>query len=55
MISEPLDFIARQAASIPKPRVNLARYHDVFAPNSKHRAMGRDFAVVAGRMSECSE
>ena len=23
---------------MPKPRVNLTRYHGVFAPNSKHRA-----------------
>ena len=26
------------AALVPKPRVNLTRYHGVFAPNSKHRA-----------------
>ena len=24
--------------SLPKPRVNLTRYHGVFAPNSAHRA-----------------
>jgi hypothetical protein len=24
---------------VPKPRVNLTRYHGVFAPNSKHRAL----------------
>ena len=36
---EPLDFIARLAALVPKPRVNLARFHRVFAPNSKHRAV----------------
>lgn len=34
---EPLDFIARLAALVPKPRVNLTRFHGVFAPNSKHR------------------
>jgi hypothetical protein len=38
VIFEPLDFIARLAALIPKPRVNLTRFHGVFAPNSKHRA-----------------
>ncbi len=27
------------AALVPKPRVNLMRFHGVFAPNSKHRAM----------------
>jgi hypothetical protein len=36
VISEPLDFIARLAALVPKPRVNLTRFHGVFAPNSKH-------------------
>ena len=34
---EPLDFIARMAALVPKPRVNLTRFHNVFAPNSKYR------------------
>jgi hypothetical protein len=33
-----LDFIARLAALVPKPRVNLTRYHGVFAPNSKLRS-----------------
>ena len=37
-IFEPLDFIARLAALVPKPRVNLTRFHGVFAPNSKYRA-----------------
>jgi len=51
VIFEPLDFIARLAAlapktlallagwALPKPRVNLTRFHGVFAPNSKHRAL----------------
>jgi len=30
--------IARLAALVPKPRVNLIRYHGVLAPNAKHRA-----------------
>ncbi len=38
MIFEPLDFIARLAALVPKPRVNLTRYNGVFAPNSRYRA-----------------
>ena len=38
VLFEPLDFIARLAALVPKPRVNLIRYHGVFAPNSAHRA-----------------
>jgi Putative transposase len=37
VIFEPIDFIAKLAALVPKPRVNLTRYHGVFAPNSKHR------------------
>ncbi|MFT6907197.1 MAG: hypothetical protein ACJAS1_003874 [Oleiphilaceae bacterium] len=36
-IFESLDFIARLAALVPKPRVNLTRFHGVFAPNSRHR------------------
>jgi len=32
-----LDFVAKLAALIPKLRVNLTRFHGVFAPNSKWR------------------
>jgi hypothetical protein len=44
VIFEPLDFMARLAALIPKPRANLTRFHGVFVgvphqPNSKHRAL----------------
>ena len=44
VIFEPLDFIARLAALVPKPRANLTRFHGVFVgvphqPNSKHRAL----------------
>jgi ribosomal protein S27E len=45
VIFEPLDFIARLAALVPRPRVNLTRYHGVFAPNSPHRA----WVTKAGR------
>ena len=38
VIFEPLDFLARLAARVPKPRVNLTRFHGVFAPNSEYRA-----------------
>ncbi len=31
--------MARLAVLVPKPRVNLTRFHGVFAPNSKHRAL----------------
>ena len=37
VIFEPLDFMAKLAALVPKPRVNLTRFHGVFAPNSKRR------------------
>ena len=39
VIFEPVDFIAKLAALVPKPRVNLTRFHGVFAPNSKLRAL----------------
>jgi hypothetical protein len=39
VIFEPLDFIARLVALVPKPRVNLTRFLSVFAPNSKYRSM----------------
>ena len=39
VIFEPLDFISRLVALVPKPRVNLTRFHGVFAPNSKYRSM----------------
>lgn len=37
VIFEPLDFISRLVALVPRPRVNLTRFHGVFAPNSKYR------------------
>ena len=37
VVFEPLDFIARLAALVPTPRVNLTRYHGVFAPNHRLR------------------
>ena len=30
--------IAKLAALVPRPRVNLTRFHGVFTPKSKHRA-----------------
>ncbi|SIR68912.1 transposase [Fluoribacter gormanii] len=37
IVFEPLDFIARLAALVPRPWMNLTRFHGVFAPNSKYR------------------
>ncbi len=39
VVFEPLDFIARLVALVPRPRVNLTRYHGVFAPHSQYRAL----------------
>jgi len=53
VVFEPLDFIARLAALVPNPRVNLTRYHGVFAPNHHLRKQviparrGRRHAVSA--------
>ena len=38
VVFEPLDFISRLVSLVPKPRVNLIRFHGVFAPNSQYRA-----------------
>ena len=32
VVLDPLDFIARLAALVPRPRAHLTRYHGVFAP-----------------------
>lgn len=37
VVLEPLDFMARLAALVPRPRLNLTRFHGIFAPNIKHR------------------
>jgi hypothetical protein len=34
VVLEPLDFIARLAALVPRPRLNLTRFHGVFAPTT---------------------
>ena len=39
VIFEPLDFMARLAVLVPKPRANLTRFHGVFTPNSNYRAL----------------
>jgi hypothetical protein len=35
----PVDFVARLAALVPKPRVNLTRYHGILAPNHRWRGL----------------
>src|SRR5260370_13691512 len=44
VVFEPLDFLSRLAALVPSPRVNLTRFHGVFAPHHRLRAR-----IVAGR------
>ena len=51
VIFEPLDFISRLVSLIPKPRVNLTRFHGVFAPNSKYRA--RVTPARRGKRNKC--
>jgi hypothetical protein len=38
VVFAPLDFMARLAALVPRPRAHLTRYHGVFAPHSRWRA-----------------
>jgi hypothetical protein len=38
-VFEPLEFLAKLAALIPRPRANLTRYHGVLAPNAKYRKL----------------
>ncbi len=38
IIFEPVAFLRRLAAAIPKPRQNMVRFHGVFAPNAKLRS-----------------
>ena len=35
IVFEPMDFLAKLAELVPKPRVNLTRFHGVFAANSR--------------------
>jgi hypothetical protein len=50
-----VDFIARLAALVPKPRVNLRRFHGVFAPNSAHRARVTPAKRGKGNKANASE
>jgi hypothetical protein len=35
---EPLEFLERQAALVPRPRLHLIRFHGVLSPNAKLRS-----------------
>ena len=52
VIFEALDFVAKLASLVPKPKVNPTRFHGVFAPNSKHRILvNQPGEVKAGKKS----
>jgi hypothetical protein len=60
IIFHPLDFITKLAALIPKPRVNLSRFHGVFVgvphhSNSKHRGLITPSRRGKGRKSMSSD
>ena len=38
LLFSPLEFLQRLAALVPRPRLNLTRFHGVLAPNAKWRA-----------------
>ena len=38
IVLEPLEFMQRLAALMPRPRLHLTRFHGVLAPNAKLRA-----------------
>ncbi|GMQ83731.1 MAG: hypothetical protein BMS9Abin06_0470 [Gammaproteobacteria bacterium] len=52
---EPLDFIAKLAALVSKPRVNLTRFHGVFAPNSTHRIQATPAKRGKGRKTNATD
>jgi hypothetical protein len=55
VIFEPLDFISRLVSLVPKPRVNLTRFHGVFAPNSKCRALVTPAKRGKGKKARASD
>jgi hypothetical protein len=38
IVMEPLEFMERLAALVPRPRLHLIRFHGVLAPNAKLRS-----------------
>jgi len=55
VLFEPLDFIAKLVALVPKPRVHLTRFHGVFAPHSKYRAWVTPARRGQGRKTQTPE
>ena len=50
VVLSPMEFMGRLAALVPRPRVNLTRFHGVFSPRSKLREY-----VVPGKSEDESE
>jgi hypothetical protein len=52
IVMEPLEFMERLAALVPRPRLHLIRFHGVLAPNAKLR--GKIVPAPAERATETS-
>ena len=52
IVLDPLDFLSRLASLIPRPRINLTRFHGVFAPHFKHRALVVPLPTKSGSEAE---
>ena len=50
MVFEPLEFIEKLTALVPRPRVNLIRFHGALAPN----ATLRDSIIAAPKIQDKS-
>jgi hypothetical protein len=55
ILFNPEDFIARLAALVPRPRINLTRYHGVFAPSSPMRGAIAPSPASARRRSKLED
>jgi len=54
IIFEPMDFVSRLVSLVPKPRVNLTRFHGVFAHLDKKGAFAGDSLLPDCRASPSS-
>ncbi len=50
IVMSPLEFMQRLAALVPRPRLNLIRFHGILAPNAKHRA-----EIVPGKTADVDQ
>jgi len=50
IVMSPLEFMQRLAALVPRPRLNLIRFHGVLAPNAKLRPQ-----IIPGRPASVSD